>query len=87
MPKDKLRQSISELRDQITDNESLGDDRKEELDALAGRIESMMNGDADHWEEKLVDGLEQRYLQYEEEHPVVARIIREITNTLSNIGL
>ena len=38
-------------------------------------------------EKKLVDTLEQKLIQYEEEHPVVARIMQEIVTTLSNMGL
>lgn len=87
MPKQKLQSSVEELRNEVSQNQSLGDEHKEELTELAGRIDSMLSGDMDHWEEKLVDGLEQKLLEYEEDHPVVARIMKEIVTTLSNIGV
>lgn len=87
MPKQKLQESIQELRQEVSQNENLGAEQQEELTDLATRIDAMLSGDAEHWEEKLVDGLEQKLLEYEADHPVVARIMKEIITTLSNIGV
>ncbi|MCG8670920.1 MAG: DUF4404 family protein [Pseudomonadales bacterium] len=87
MPKQKLQNSVEELRQEVSQNEQLADEHKEELSDLAARLDAMLSGENEHWEEKLVDGLEQKLLQYEEEHPVVARIMNEIITTLSNIGV
>ena len=87
MPKEKLKNSVEELRNELSLNENLEASQQEELSDLAGRLDAMLSGDADHWEEKLVDGLEQQLLAYEEDHPVIARIMREIVTTLSNIGV
>lgn len=87
MPKEKLKNSVEELRNELSLNENLEPSQQEELSDLAGRLDAMLSGDADHWEEKLVDGMEQKLLEYEQDHPVVARIMREIVTTLSNIGV
>ena len=87
MPKEKLRNSVDELREQLSQAEGLKDSQHQELTDLASRIDSMLSGETDHWEEKLVDGFEQKLLEYEEDHPVIARITREILSTLSNIGV
>lgn len=87
MPKDKLKNSVEELRNEVSSNENLATDQQAELSDLAARLDEMLSGDTEHWEEKLVDGMEQKLLQYEEEHPVVARIMQEIITTLSNIGV
>ena len=54
---------------------------------LAGRVELMLAQDREHWEENLVDELEKRVILYEEDHPVIARVIRQIIVTLNNMGL
>ncbi|MCG8316737.1 MAG: DUF4404 family protein [Pseudomonadales bacterium] len=87
MPKQKLKESVEQLRSELSQTESLPDEQREELTDLAARIDAMLNGENDHWEEKLVDGLEQKLLEYEEEHPVIARLVSEIVKTLSNIGV
>lgn len=87
MPKQKLQSSIDALRSELSQNDNLAEDQQQELSDLATRIDSMLAGDSEHWEEKLVDGLEQKLLEYEEEHPVIARIMQEIVTTLSNIGV
>lgn len=87
MPKEKLKNSVEELRNELATNDNLEPSQQEELTDLAGRLDAMLSGDSEHWEEKLVDGLEQQLLAYEEDHPVVARIMREIVTTLSNIGI
>ncbi len=87
MAKQKLKDSVEELRNQVSQNTELADEHKEDLTELAGRIDAVLNTDSEHWEEKLVDGMEQKLLEYEESHPVVARIIQEILTTLSNIGV
>ncbi|MDX1694213.1 MAG: DUF4404 family protein [Ketobacteraceae bacterium] len=87
MPKDKLKKSVEELRSELSLNQNLEPSQQEELTDLAARLDSMLKGDSEHWEEKLVDTMEQKLLEYEQEHPVVARIMREIVTTLSNIGV
>ena len=87
MPKEKLKKSVEELRSELSLNQNLEPSQQEELSDLAGRLDAMLRGDTDHWEERLVDTMEQKLLEYEQEHPVVGRIMREIVTTLSNIGV
>lgn len=87
MPKQKLQESVEQLRSELSQSDSLPEEHREELSELASRIDSLLSGENEHWEEKLVDGLEQKLLEYEEEHPVIARIVSEIVKTLSNIGV
>lgn len=86
MPQE-LRNRLSELREHLQQSQDMDDSRRQELDDLALRIETMMNEDVEHWEEHLVDQLEQRVIQYQEEHPVAAGMLREVMVALSNMGL
>lgn len=87
MPKETLKSSVSELRDQLDVEDAVDETRKEELEALASRIESMINGDGEHWEDTLVHGLEQQLVRYEEEHPVLTRTIQNVLNAIAGLGV
>ncbi len=87
MPKETLKTSVEELRDQLGGDNSVDEANKEALEELAGRIESMINGDGDHWEEALVEGLEKQLIIYEENHPVLTRIIQNILSAISGLGV
>ena len=47
----------------------------------------MINGDGDHWEEALVEGLEKQLIIYEENHPKLTRIIQNILSAISGLGV
>lgn len=87
VPKETLKTSISELRDQLSTDSSVEGRSKEELQALANRIESMINGDGERWEEALIEGLEQQLIIYEENHPTLTRIIQNILSAISGMGV
>ena len=87
MPEKKIEASVSELKDHLNANEQVSAEDKQALEALAARVELMMAQDREHWEENLVDELEKRVILYEEDHPVIARVIQQIINTLNSIGL
>ncbi|MBV1920950.1 MAG: DUF4404 family protein [Pseudomonadales bacterium] len=87
MPKETLKTSVEELRDQLGGDNSVDEANKEALEELAGRIDSMINGDGDHWEEALVEGLEKQLIIYEENHPVLTRIIQNILSAISGLGV
>lgn len=87
MPKERLKSSVSELRDQLETEDTVDQARREELEALANRIDAMINGDGEHWEETLVHGLEQQLIRYEEDHPVLTRTIQNVLNAISGLGV
>jgi len=87
MPKDTLQDSVSELRSHLDEDGVIAEQDKEALGELAGRLEVMLNGSSEHWEEGLVEELEKQLIQYEEAHPVIARVIGQIITTLNGMGL
>jgi len=87
MPKQTLKNSVSELKAHLEDNSEVVGGDKEALTDLAVRLEVMINGTSEHWEEGLVDELEKQVIQYEEAHPVIARVISQIITTLNGMGL
>jgi len=87
MPKDKLNKSVGELREQLEASEEINGQSREELEALAGRVETMLQQADLHWEQSLVDSLEKELIVYEEKHPVISKIIHDMLATLSGMGV
>lgn len=87
MPKEILKNSVSELKTQLEEDGAVESGDKAALNDLAARLEVMINGSSEHWEEGLVDELEKQVIQYEEAHPVIARVISQIITTLNGMGL
>ena len=87
MPKEKLQNSVTELKTHLDDAGEVSTDDKEALTDLAVRLEVMLNGSAEHWEEGLVEEFEKQLIQYEEAHPLIARVISQIITTLNGMGL
>jgi len=87
MPDKELQSSISELKAQLEQAGEVADGDRQTLEELTGRIELMVAQEREHWEENLVDELERQVILYEEDHPVIARVIQQIILTLNNMGL
>lgn len=87
MPDKELKSSISELKAQLDQVEEVAEADRQTLAELTGRIELMVAQEREHWEENLVDELERQVILYEEDHPVIARVIQQIILTLNNMGL
>ncbi len=87
MPKEELQNSVSELKTHLNGAAEVSTDDKEALTDLAVRLEVMLNGSAEHWEEDLVEEFEKQLIQYEEAHPLIARVISQIITTLNGMGL
>lgn len=87
MPDKELKSSISELKAQLDQVGEVAEADRQTLAELTGRIELMVAQEREHWEENLVDELERQVILYEEDHPVIARVIQQIILTLNNMGL
>lgn len=87
MPKDRLKEVLTELRARLDQEQQVQPEDREALSDLAVRVELMINESKEHWEEGVVDELEKQVIQYEEAHPVIARVINQIITTLNGMGL
>lgn len=87
MPRERIQAEVEQLKAEIEQNPMLSDTQRGELGSLTERLELMMSGEADHPEQELLAKLEQQVLLYEEEHPVVARVMDNVLNLLHSIGI
>lgn len=87
MTRDRIQAEVDQLKAEVEQNAMLSDEQRVELGSLTERLEVMMSGENDHPEQDLLDKLEQQILLYEEEHPVVARVMDNVLNLLHSIGI
>lgn len=87
MARDRIQTEVEQLKTEVEQNALLTDQEREELAALAERLELMMSGENSHPEQDLLDKLEQQILIYEESHPLVARVMDNVLNLLHSIGI
>ncbi|MFC3149678.1 DUF4404 family protein [Litoribrevibacter euphylliae] len=85
MPKQTLKQALSELKESL-DNSSVEDTEK--VESLADRIEHQLEyKDVSDWDEDLVSELEQQVIAFEDQHPMISGALRSIVNALNSIGV
>ena len=84
---DQIQAEVSELKSQADENPLLSDADRESLAELAARLELMISGKLDHPEQDLVDKLEAKLFEYEEAHPVIARILDNVLVVLNGMGV
>ena len=87
MPKETIKNVINELNSTVDQDASLSAENKESLNQISDRLQMMLSGATENWEENLVDELERQVILYEESHPVVARIFNQLILTLNSMGL
>ena len=87
MPKETLKSTVNELRSQLEGDESVEEPNKEALQALANRIDAMMSGDGEHWEEELIEALDKQLIIYEENHPALTTTIQNVLSAIAGLGV
>jgi hypothetical protein len=83
-----LRRNLDRLHDELKSGRPLDPETREMLETVARDIERTLHGeqDADSVRERL-DRLEGAALRFEAEHPSFARVLTEITDALTKIGV
>ena len=87
MPAQELQKQLDTLREQLEKNPPLSEKEREDLNQLAARIDAeikLENATQDH---SLADNLNLAVERFEVEHPTLAGTLRNIVQTLGNIGI
>ncbi|NLT99556.1 MAG: DUF4404 family protein [Pseudomonas lundensis] len=87
MPARELQEQLDTLREQLEKNPPLSEKEREDLNQLAARIDAEIkieNATQDH---SLADNLNLAVERFEVEHPTLAGTLRNIVQTLGNIGI
>ena len=89
MPEHDLQSQLAELRSQLASDAPLTEEERASLQLIAQDIDpSLANqGVVDHQNDSLVDGVNLAVERFEVSHPNPAMTLRNIMQTLANMGI
>lgn len=87
MPVRELQEQLDTLREQLEKNPPLSEKEREDLNQLAARIDAEIKLENATQDNSLADNLNLAVERFEVEHPTLAGTLRNIVQTLGNIGI
>jgi len=94
MPEDteRLRQTLSELHEELEDSSSVGPELRAPLQTLLEDIRAVLDrsesgADASEHERTLAERIQEMALEFEREHPTLAGTLNRLTHALSSMGI
>ncbi|MCH4874898.1 MULTISPECIES: DUF4404 family protein [Pseudomonas] len=87
MPARELQQQLDTLREQLEQNPPLTQDERQQLNDLSTQIQAQIDLDKSTKDKSLADGVNLAIERFELEHPALAGTLRNIVQTLGNIGI
>jgi hypothetical protein len=87
MPARELQDQLNTLREQLEQNPPLSEAEREDLHALMQQIELELELETKTKDSNLADGVNLAVERFELEHPAIAGTLRNIVQTLGNIGI
>ena len=89
MPREKLRETVKQLRNEIETEASLGRDQVHDLGEALSEIEAMLDPDvddsADH--SSILAKLREAEAHFEESHPNLTILVGAVATALSKLGI
>ena len=87
MPASDLQKQLDSLRQQLDKTPPLSFDDRAELNKLAEQIDAQIKVETATQDASLVDNVNLAVERFEVEHPALAGTLRNIVQTLGNIGI
>ncbi|MGH8433864.1 MAG: DUF4404 family protein [Pseudomonas sp.] len=87
MPARELQQQLNQLREQLEKGPPLSAEEHAHLLELAKQIELQLEREASAPDTSLVDGVNLAVERFEVEHPTLAGTLRNIVQSLANMGI
>jgi len=87
MPARDLQEQLASLREQLDKNPPLSLEQRAELNALAERIEAQFKVEQATQNTSLSDDVNLAVERFEIDHPTLAGTLRNIVQTLGNMGI
>ena len=88
MPTSRLQQQLEELRDQLADDQPLSEEERASLYLLIQELEAQLARHAAAAPDAtLVDGVNLAVERFEAGHPTLAGTLRNIMQSLANMGI
>lgn len=84
----RLQQQLQELRDHLAQQPPMSDAERSELAALLQQLEQQLAREHNTTENaSLIDGVNLAVERFESEHPTLAGTLRNILQSLANMGI
>jgi hypothetical protein len=87
MPARELQEQLKTLREQLEQNPPMSDEERADLHKLMEKIELQIELESVTQDSSLADGVNLAVERFELEHPGIAGTLRNIVQTLGNIGI
>lgn len=87
MSEERIKQLMKELLAELEAQEAIGEDTVETARKLEGDIHDLVNPEVDTSENTVMDDAMALQARFAADHPMAERIIRELINNLSRIGI
>lgn len=87
MPARELQEQLNTLREQLEQNPPLSEAERANLQDLMQQIELELKLEKASQDTSLADGVNLAVERFELEHPAIAGTLRNIVQTLGNIGI
>jgi chromosome segregation ATPase len=87
MPAGELQEQLNTLREQLEQNPPLTEAERDNLHQLIAQIQSQIELETQTQDTSLADGVNLAVERFEIEHPGIAGTLRNIVQTLGNIGI
>ena len=87
MPARELQEQLNTLREQLEQNPPLSEAERQDLHKLMQQIEAEIELETKTQDTSLADGVNLAVERFELEHPAIAGTLRNIVQTLGNIGI
>ncbi|HEY0286775.1 MAG TPA: DUF4404 family protein [Pseudomonas sp.] len=87
MPARELQEQLNTLREQLNQNPPLTEAERDNLHDLMAQIQSQIELETATQDSSLADGVNLAVERFELEHPGIAGTLRNIVQTLGNIGI
>ena len=85
MSDQNLTQLLSQLHKTLQDHPQLDDETRTMLDQISNDVAALNKDQNEH--QALSDKLEQQAVEFEQAHPTLSEILRQIVDTLGRIGV
>ncbi len=83
----KLHQLLLQVHEQLQQQEDLDSESQELLQQVLAEVKTVSTGAPEELSQDLSDRIEQQAVQFEQAHPTLAEILRQIMDTLGRIGV
>jgi len=87
MPARELQEQLNTLREQLEQNPPLSEEERVHLNELMAQIQAEIAVETATPDNNLADGVNLAIERFEVEHPTIAGTLRNIVQTLGNIGI